>query len=96
MHSAASEDAELLHGQKAASDVSPMGTDEVVAILAARLRKISQAELSTAEKSRFTAALADALLRAINVDVIDKRLESLKAVLGGRNEDKKSKDKRQS
>ena len=31
-----------------------------------------------------TAALADALLRAIGVDVLDKRLEALQAVLLGR------------
>jgi hypothetical protein len=31
-----------------------------------------------------TAALADALLRAIGVDVLDKRLEALQAVLIGR------------
>jgi hypothetical protein len=31
-----------------------------------------------------TATLADALLRAIGVDVLDKRLEALQAVLLGR------------
>lgn len=89
------EDADLLHGQKRENDDSPMSTSEVVGVLSARLRQIDKAELAAPEKSRLTAALADALLRAINVDVHDKRLESLQAVLNGRkdsfNEDKKSK-----
>jgi hypothetical protein len=80
------------------NDDSPMGTDEVVKVLSARLRQIDKAELAAPEKSRLTAALADALLRAINVDVLEKRLESLQAVLNGRkdsfNEGKKSKAKK--
>ncbi len=58
-----------------------MDTGDVVRMLAARLRQIDQSELPTAEKSRLTAALAEALLRAIGVDVLDKRLEALQAVL---------------
>jgi hypothetical protein len=65
-------------------DASPMGTADVVKLLAERLRQVDAAELSTGEKSRLTATLADALLRAIGVDVIDKRLEALQAVLMGR------------
>ena len=53
-------------------------------LLAARLRQIDQSELPTGEKSRLTAALADSLLRAISVDVLDKRLEALQTVLNGR------------
>jgi hypothetical protein len=92
------EDADLLQGPKRVSDDSPMGTSEVVGVLSKRLRQIDKAELAAAEKSRLTAALADALLRAINVDVLDQRLESLQAVLSDRknsfNEDKKSKAKK--
>jgi hypothetical protein len=40
--------------------------------------------LPTAEKARLTATFAAALLRAIGVDVMDKRLEALQAVLLGR------------
>jgi hypothetical protein len=65
-------------------DASPMGTADVVQLLAERLRQVEAAELPTGEKSRLTAALADALLRAIGVDVIDKRLEALEVVLRGR------------
>lgn len=57
---------------------------DVVKLLAARLEQLDRAELSTAEKTRLTATLADALLRAIGVDVIDKRLEALQTVLLGR------------
>jgi hypothetical protein len=93
------EDADVLHGQKTVKDDSPMSTHEVVGVLSARLRQIDKAELAAPEKSRLTAALADALLRAINVDVLDKRLESLQAVLNGRKDnfsvDKKSKAKKQ-
>jgi hypothetical protein len=37
--------------------------------------------LPTAEKSRLTATLSDAFLRAIAVDDLNKRMESLEAVL---------------
>jgi hypothetical protein len=36
------------------------------------------------ERARLTAALADAFLRAVGVDLLDKRLEALQAVLLGR------------
>jgi hypothetical protein len=90
------DEAELLHlydampsDPKAGGDASPMDTAGVVAMLAARLRQVDQAELSTVEKSRLTATLADALLRAFNIDVLDKRLEALQAVLMGRKEQAK-------
>jgi hypothetical protein len=74
-------DADTLHGGQESLDASSMNTTDVVALLAARLRQLDQAELPTTEKSRLTATLADALLRAIGVDVLDKRLEALQAVL---------------
>src|SRR5262249_41440200 len=77
-------DADTLHGTQEAGDGSPMDTADVVKLLAARLRQIDQSGLATVEKSRLTAALSDALLRAIGVDVLDKRLEALQAVLIGR------------
>jgi hypothetical protein len=89
------EDADLLHGQRKASDISPMSTDEVVGILAARLRQTDQSELTTSEKTRLTATLGNALLRAIDVDVLDKRLESLQAILNGRKETAKAEKKAQ-
>jgi hypothetical protein len=61
-----------------------MDTADVVQLLAGQLRQLDTAELPTAEKSRLTATLADALLRAIGVDVLDKRLEAIQAVLTGR------------
>ena len=80
------EDADLLHGGRKASDISPMSTEEVVGILAARLRQTDQSELTTSEKTRLTATLGRATLHAIGVDVLDKRLESLQAVLNVRKE----------
>jgi hypothetical protein len=77
-------DAEAPDGQRGPGDTSPMGTGEVVKVLAGRLRQLDKADLPVAEKSRLTAAMADALLRAIGVDVMDKRLEALEAVLIGR------------
>jgi hypothetical protein len=74
------------HDAKLDPDVSPMDTADVVRLLAARLRQVDAAELPTAEKSRLTANLADALLRAIGVDVLDKRLEALQVVLLDRKE----------
>ena len=76
--------ADALHGAREAGGDAPMGTAEVVRLLGARLRQLDAAELPTGEKARLTAALADALLRAIGVDVLDKRLEALQAVLVGR------------
>src|SRR5262249_45602431 len=64
------------------------GTSDVVKVLADRLRQLDQSELSTGEKARLTATLADALLRAIGVNVLDRRLEALQAVLTGRKEKK--------
>jgi hypothetical protein len=77
-------EADALHGGHEAGDASAMDTGEVVKLLAARLRQIDAAEMSTAEKARLTATLADAVLRAIGVDVLDKRLEALQLVLLGR------------
>jgi hypothetical protein len=83
-------DADVLHGNAETTNGSTLQTADVVKLLAARLQQVDRAELPTAEKSRLTAALADALLRAIGVDVLDKRLEALQAVLLGR----KDQDKR--
>lgn len=77
-------DADRIHGTPATGKPAPSGTADVVAILAARLQQIDQSELSAADKARLTAVLADSLLRAIGVDVIDKRLEAMQAVLQGR------------
>jgi hypothetical protein len=57
------------------------GTAGVVRLLAGRLGQLDAADLPTPEKARLTATLADAMLRAIGVDVLDKRLETLQAVL---------------
>jgi hypothetical protein len=77
-------DADTLHGGRGAGDASPMDTADVVKLLAARLRQVDAADLAAGEKARLTATLADALLRAIGVDVLDKRLEALQAVLCNR------------
>jgi hypothetical protein len=81
-------EADALHGEGQAADDAPMGTADVVQRLAARLRQLDAADLPTREKARLTATLADALLRAIGVDVLDKRLEALQAVLQSRQDQK--------
>ena len=83
-------DADRIHGTPAAAEPAPSGTADVVTILAARLRQIDKSELPAADKARLTALLADSLLRAIGVDVIDKRLEAMHAVLAGRQEPTRS------
>lgn len=57
------------------------GTAEVVQVLARRLRTVESTSLPASEKSRLTVSVADALLRAIGVDVIDRRLTALEGVL---------------
>jgi hypothetical protein len=60
------------------------GTTDVVKLLAERLGQLDTADLPMPEKARLTATLADAMLRAISVDVLDKRLEALQSVLMNR------------
>lgn len=60
---------------------APVGTADVVTLLGRQLRQLDQSSLTTTEKSRLTATLTDALLRAIGVEVLDKRLEALQSVL---------------
>lgn len=82
-------DADLLTSTPdAAVEKSSVGTADVVSLLSKQLRQLDQSALTTTEKSRLTATLADALLRAIGVEVIDKRLEALQSVLLSRKENK--------
>ena len=76
--------ADAVHDEEDTIKASPMGTDDVVQILSARLRQLDAAELPAGEKARLTATLADALLRALGVSVLDQRLQTLEAVLLGR------------
>jgi hypothetical protein len=73
--------ADSLNAPPVTEDPPPTDTADVVSVLAARLRQVDAAELPTGEKARLTATVADALLRAIGVDVLDKRLEALQTVL---------------
>lgn len=77
-------DADMLHGEPKNDTAAPLETGRVVQLLADRLYQLEAAELPTAEKSRLLTRLADALLRAIEVDSIDKRLEALEAALASR------------
>jgi hypothetical protein len=80
---------DTFHGQHDSEEASEMNTSDIVALLAKRLRHLEQSDLSTAEKSRLTVALAAAFLRAIDADVQDKRLEALQGVLLQRKEKEK-------
>jgi hypothetical protein len=85
-------EADTLHGGHEAGIVSANAqatdTGEVVRVLADRLRQLEVSELSTTDKSRLSVSLAQALLRAIAVDVLDGRLEALQAVLLERKDQK--------
>ncbi len=84
------DNADTLHGGVETDDLAPTNattkTGDVVGMLAARLNQVEASGLPTAEKARLTASLADAFLRAVGVDVLDKRLEALHAVILGRKE----------
>jgi hypothetical protein len=82
-------DAGVLRGDEVAVEAGPMDTAELVRLLAGRLRQVNAADLPTAEKTRLTTTLSDALLRALGVEVIDKRLQAVQAVLNARKEKKK-------
>ena len=79
-----SSDASVLNGERKAEETASMHTTDVVQMLAVRLRQLDAADLPTAEKSRLTATLSDAFLRALSVDDLNKRMEALEAVLGSR------------
>jgi hypothetical protein len=69
-----------------ASKLTVAGAADVVRLLAERLEQLDAADLPIPDKAKLTAMLADAMLRAIGVDVLDKRLEAMQAVLIGRKE----------
>lgn len=75
-----------LRGAVEVADTSAMASGDVVQVLSVRLRQLEYADLNMTEKVRQTALLADALLRAIGVNVIDTRLEALQGVLLDRKE----------
>jgi hypothetical protein len=82
-------DADILHGEGQTEAPSSMSTTQIVMVLAARLRQLDSVDLPTAEKSRLTAILTDAFLRALSVDDLNKRMEALEAVLRSRKDDER-------
>ena len=84
-----SSDASVLNSEAKAGEAAFMNTTEIVQMLAVRLRQLDAAELPVAEKSRLTATLTDAFLRAIAVDDLNKRMEALEAVLASRKDDER-------
>jgi transposase-like protein len=74
-------EASLLHSETSTAGSGSMSVSDLVALLGNRLRQLDSSEVPAAEKARLTATLSDALLRAIGVDVIDKRLEAVQTVL---------------
>jgi hypothetical protein len=63
-----------------------MDPGDVVQMLTVRLRQLDAADLPSSLKARLTVTLADALLRALGVDVLDQRQEALQSVLRDRKE----------
>jgi hypothetical protein len=82
-------EADILHCDGPADATTSISTTQVVMILAARLRQIDSGHLPAAEKSRLTATLTDAFLRALSVDDLNKRMEALEAVLRSRKDDER-------
>lgn len=82
-------DSDVLHGDLDLPASRALETQDVVKLVSARLEQLDQSELSTSDKSRLTATLANALLQAISVDVLDKRLAALQGVLITRKEKKR-------
>ncbi|MFH1746959.1 MAG: hypothetical protein ABIG44_07935 [Planctomycetota bacterium] len=78
--------ADLLHGEQDTDEQPPLDSSDVVRLLASRLQQLDSSELPTAEKARLTTKLTDALLRALKIEVLDKRLEAIQAVLLDRKE----------
>lgn len=82
-------DANIPGGEANAGKAAAMNPAEVVQILTARLRQLDAAQLPAAEKSRLTATLADAILRALDKDELCKRMEALEAVLLSRKDNER-------
>jgi hypothetical protein len=82
-------DADLLNGEPQGGEEAPITTADVVKMVAARLRQLDAADLPVAEKSRLTANLADAFLRALAVDDLCKRTAALEAVLLSRKDNER-------
>ena len=77
---------DLLPSPSEQEDRTPSGSAEVVQLLSARLQQLDDTSLSTPEKYRLSVSLAKALLQAVGVDQIEKRLAAVENVLGRRKE----------
>ncbi len=77
-------EAGTIHTGDQADGAAPLGTGDVVRVLSGRLREADACEMPPGEKARLTVSVADALLRAITVNVLENRLEALEAVLDAR------------
>ena len=78
-------DADLMH-EPEAREGAPMNAGNVVQTLSDRLRQLDAADLPTSVKSRLTATVSDALLRAISISALEERLQALEAMLGQRSD----------
>jgi hypothetical protein len=82
-------DADVLQGERQSGEAAKMNPADMAQMLAARLRQLDAAELPTVEKSRLTATLTDALLRAFAADELSKRMEALEAVFNSRKDNER-------
>lgn len=76
--------ADLLHGAKEKGPPATNTMSDLVRLLATRLQQLDDSELPSAEKSRLTIGLGDALARTIHMDEVEQRLEALEDVIGER------------
>jgi hypothetical protein len=82
-------DADVLQGERQSEEAAKMNPADLVQMLSARLRQLDTANLPTGEKSRLTATLTDALLRALTVDELGKKIEALEAVMLSRKDNER-------
>jgi hypothetical protein len=81
------DEAELLHlytpapATPEAADNNPVKTAELVKVLSARLRQLEREDLPATERTRLTASLADAIVRALNADELEERLKVVEKAL---------------
>jgi hypothetical protein len=82
-------DADVLERERQSDEVAKMSPADLAQLLATRIRQLDAADLPTGEKSRLTATLSDALLRAFTMDELTKRMEALEAVFHSRKDNER-------
>ncbi len=67
--------------RESGEQVMAMNASDIVGLLTGQLAHLQTLDLSAAERARLTVTLAGALMKALNVHLVDQRYEALAAVL---------------